>query len=321
MPVQRERQRERNARRRWRTRVVLKDTEALLKSLSAHVQQAEQERCEVAAAAGAAQRAEHAQLLSQVYEQLDQEVFFSKGGWVIPARERSLIDAISAGAATYGEVAPAGIEKLLSLLALDRGSSFCDLGSGIGRVVLAAAMGGAVGEAVGLELSDSRLEQAEAAAEVLSGLGVPLRPARFVRADLATCDLDAVAGATHYFMCSTAFGAALCRSLAARLACSPRFRVLVTSRPLPPQPYLMKVGQVEGIGYSWIADGAAHVYVKDWPSAPPAVLTRFLCRGGVCWAPPAGGGGGGWVRGLVVGDEPIALRRPQGGGDAGGAGR
>jgi hypothetical protein len=50
----------------------------------------------------AAARAEQAELLSSVYEQLDETVFFSKGGWVIPKAERALIDSISSGAAAYG---------------------------------------------------------------------------------------------------------------------------------------------------------------------------------------------------------------------------
>jgi hypothetical protein len=41
-----------------------------------------------------------------------QEIFFSKGGWVIPARERAMIDAISSGAATYG--ARAAVRLLLA---------------------------------------------------------------------------------------------------------------------------------------------------------------------------------------------------------------
>jgi hypothetical protein len=146
---------------------------------------------------------------------------------------------------------------------------------------------------------------------VLTGLGVPLRPTRFVRADLAAVELEAAsAGATHFFACSTAFGAALCRSLAARLSRCPSFRVLVTSRPLPPQPYLLRVGQVDGVDYSWMAGGTAHVYARSWASAPPEVLARFLCRGGVCWAPPRPRGA---LAGMVVEDELLAVAPPRGG--------
>ncbi|GBF90034.1 histone methylation protein [Raphidocelis subcapitata] len=262
-----------------------------------------------AAAAAAATRREQADLLASVYEQLDEEIFFSKGGWKIPPRERALIDAVSAGAAAYGEILPGGIDELLELFDLGPSDTFCDLGSGIGRVVLHAAMQSRVGAAVGLELSDSRLEQAEAAAEVLSGLGVPLRPARFARADLGSCDLEAASGgAGHYFACSTAFGAALCRSLAERLAAAPSFRVLAASRALPPQRALIKVGELGGIPYSWIPSGSLHVYVRDWQSAPAAVLARFWCAGGACWAPPrAAARGAPLLRGLAAGEEPLVL--------------
>jgi hypothetical protein len=213
---------------------------------------------------------------------------------------------------------PAGIHKLLDLLELDASSTLCDLGSGIGRVVLQAALQSDMQSAVGLELSDSRLEQAEAAATVLTGLGQRLRPLRFVRADLGSCDLAAAAGgASHYFMCSTSFGAALCRSLAERLAAAPGFHVLVTSRPLPPQVHLIKAGEVRGVEYSWIKDGSLHVYVKDWDSAPRGVLAKLWCRDGVCWAPAARGA---WRAGWVAGDEMLPGARGGGGGGVGGGG-
>lgn len=224
---------------------------------------------------------------------------------------------------------PAGIVKLLDILDLDASSTFCDLGSGIGRVVLSAAMASDAASCVGLELSDSRLEQAEAAAAVLSGLGTRLRPTRFVRADLGGCDLEAASGgASHYFMCSTAFGAALCRSLAERLAAAPSFRLLVTSRPLPPQQSLVKLGEVSGVEFSWIARGSLHVYVRDFAGAPRPALARFWCRDGVCAGPARVAP---WRLGLVVEDEPLVapaggsgglqLQLGQGGGDGSNGGR
>lgn len=140
---------------------------------------------------------------------------------------------------------------------------------------------------------------------MLSGLGIRTRPLRFTRADLASCDLESVtSGATHYFMCCTAFGAALCRSLAERLSACPSFRILVTSRPLPPQPFLVKIGELGGVNFSWISNGKLHVYVRDWQSAPAGVLARFWCREGVCWAPAEGSH---WGLGLVVEDELMGV--------------
>jgi hypothetical protein len=52
------------------------------------------------------------QQLEVIYDLLDQEIFFSKGGYVIPKRERAKIDA-TGGDATYGEVQAAGVDVLL----------------------------------------------------------------------------------------------------------------------------------------------------------------------------------------------------------------
>lgn len=74
------------------------------------------------------------------------------------------------------------------------------------------------------------------------------------------------------------------RSIAQRLAASPNFQVLVTSRMLPIQPYLYKLGEVP-CAYSHTGDGRAHIYVKSLAHAPPAVLARLWCKDGMCWLP------------------------------------
>lgn len=93
-------------------------------------------------------------------------------------------------------------------LALDSSSLFVDLGSGRGRAVLQVAMHSPVAKAIGIELSESRLEQAEMALGVLQQQGHYLRPVEFRQADLSSCDLDE---GTHFYLCSTAFGAGICR--------------------------------------------------------------------------------------------------------------
>jgi hypothetical protein len=94
---------------------------------------------------------------------------------------------------------------------MDSSSVFVDLGCGRGRAVLQVAMHSTVSKAVGIELSESRLEQAEAALEVLQQQGVPLRPVELRHADLSSCSLQE---GTHFYLCSTAFGAGICRCAA-----------------------------------------------------------------------------------------------------------
>jgi hypothetical protein len=91
---------------------------------------------------------------------------------------------------------------------MDSSSVFVDLGCGRGRAVLQVAMHSTVSKAIGIELSESRLEQAEAALEVLRQQGVPLRPVELRHADLSSCSLQE---GTHFYLCSTAFGAGICR--------------------------------------------------------------------------------------------------------------
>ncbi|KAF8071013.1 d [Scenedesmus sp. PABB004] len=236
-------------------------------------------------------------VLDGIYDRLDGEIFFSKGGFVIPRGEKARIDA-SGGGASYGEVLPSGIDVLIRHLALDSSSVFVDLGAGRGTAVLQVALHSQVSRAVGLELSETRLEQAELALAALRAQGATLRPVEFQQADLSTCSLEE---GTHFYLCSTAFGAAICRSIAERLAASPNFRALATSRALPTQPHLYKVCEVP-CAYSYSASGRAYVYVKSPAAAPPGVLAAAWCADGACWLPSLDLGG--TQLGLAA-DEPI----------------
>jgi hypothetical protein len=218
-------------------------------------------------------------VLDRLYDDVD-SIFFSKGGYVIPKSERAAIDA-TGGSATYGEVLAAGVDQLVEYMCLDKNSIFCDLGCGRGRTVLQVAMHTNVRATLGIELSDTRLEQARMVLQQLHQEGQTLRPVEFQHADLSTCDLTE---ATHFYLCSTAFGAGICRSIAERLAASPNFQVLVTSRALPTQPFLYKLGEVP-CSYTFTGNGRCFVYVKSLMEAPVDVLRQFLCKGGVCGLP------------------------------------
>jgi tRNA G46 methylase TrmB len=91
---------------------------------------------------------------------------------------------------------------------MDSSSVFVDLGCGRGRAALQVAAHSPAERVIGLELSESRLEQAELALEQLQDAGVQLRPVEFKQADLSSCSLTE---GTHFYLCSTAFGAGICR--------------------------------------------------------------------------------------------------------------
>lgn len=271
--------------------------------------------------------------LDRIFEEDLEPIFLSRGGYRIPPRERRELDA-SGGSATYGEVLPSGVRAIArgalaldaaALLAASAPSSssssssslprppppvFVDLGCGTGRAVMqVAGEFPGIARAVGIELGPTRLEQAEAALELLlkEQRRPPLAPVEFVLADLRECDLAATGG-THFYACTTAFNAALCRSLAERLCRScPSFRVLATTRALPTQPHLVLLGRVEGVEYSWTGRGACYVYARSAEDAPPEVLARL-------WGGGGGGGNGNGGSGTRCGAvalpsaSPLALR-------------
>lgn len=117
----------------------------------------------------------------------------------------------------YGELGLAASEHLLDALAPTADSVLWDLGSGLGKLVLMAALRGPWQRAVGVELSP---ERAARAAEVLSvaraqGLHEITARAKLLKGDFMK---KRMAGATHVYACSTAFPEPLMRRLSDKLA-------------------------------------------------------------------------------------------------------
>lgn len=236
-------------------------------------------------------------------------MFYSKRGYVVSPREQRAIDA-TGGSATYGELLPHGIHILRELLvgssvvsstgAAAAAATFVDIGSGLGRVVLQLALetdDTTLARLIGVELAGSRHEQAE---WVLQALTTSLaRRVEFVQADVTTGARGVLQAATHVFMCSTAFGASACRAVVDHLAASPNFRVLVTSRELPFQSHLIKLGEAGPCPMSWNDSGTLHVYVPRWVLEGgggteklllPHLAARFCSDGGMVWLPWGSGG-------------------------------
>ena len=86
-------------------------------------------------------------------------------------------------------------------------------------------------------------------------------------------------------MCNTTFGPSIQASIVSNLRTAPNFRVLVASRELvPPPDFMVKMAEVP-VEYSWIARGAAYVYVRDGLDHAPHILAHRYCRDGVCALP------------------------------------
>jgi hypothetical protein len=93
---------------------------------------------------------------------------------------------------------------------------------------------------------------------------------------------DHIERATHVFLCNTCYTEALCSRIAERCLRSPRFKVLLTTRELPFQPWLRKVGEYVQ-EYSWTGAGRMYVYAREMSRVPRPLLAKICCAPGVAW--------------------------------------
>ena len=134
-------------------------------------------------------------ILRRLYKDID-------GHIDLGAKEQEKIRAAKSSA-IYGEITPAAAEKLIEYINFKPKDVFYDLGSGVGKLIIHAAMLAKPKKLVGIELSTSRhamarsvLKQAEKE-NLLKAKNV-----EFVCGDILKRNLDE---ATVIYTCSTAF--------------------------------------------------------------------------------------------------------------------
>ncbi|KAG2495539.1 hypothetical protein HYH03_006482 [Edaphochlamys debaryana] len=275
------------------------------------------------------------EVFDAVYDELE-EVFFSKRGYSIPAKEVALVDA-TGGSATYGEITGEGVQQFLAAVPLQPDDVLVDLGSGIGRLTLQAAATVRIERSVGIELSATRHEQACWVAERLAEVGGLASSEEETELEASAASPRAGGGpgsangggaghesaaggnsllltpvelrqedlmtadlrdGTAFFLCSTAFPGAACRAIAERLAAHPRFRMLITSRALPlPSP--LKLMTQFPCSFSWTARGVAYVYVRSLQEAPTPLLASVLAEGSFSGAAGGASSGGSGEDGAI----------------------
>ncbi|PRP90526.1 Histone methylation protein DOT1 [Enhygromyxa salina] len=179
-------------------------------------------------------------------------------GFEIPREDERKV-ARSRGSSTYGELMPTATIRLLAQLELGRRDHFVDLGAGLGKVVLLAAMTTKVGRARGVELSPARVAIAEQALARAKRERIPgVSRAAFVEDDMLRCDLDE---ATVIYTCSTAFSAAFMARLQRRLATLPRLRRLASLQDFDPHP-AFELREIYKLDASWKRRTKVHVYAR-----------------------------------------------------------
>ncbi|HLT39821.1 MAG TPA: hypothetical protein VK034_26245 [Enhygromyxa sp.] len=148
-------------------------------------------------------------------------IYRSIDGFEIPRADQRRVER-SRSSATYGELLPTATVRLLEQLELTRRDVFYDLGAGVGKVVLLAAITTPVARAVGVELASRRVAAGQAALATARAERIPgAARAELIEADLLRCPLD---DATVVYTCSTAFPEPFMSRLLRRLASLPRLR-------------------------------------------------------------------------------------------------
>ena len=159
---------------------------------------------------------------------------------------------------TYGELTPGGARKLLDYLQLSERDVFYDLGAGVGKVVLQAALSVPLNKCVGIELLPSRCAAGRAVLREARRRGL-IQAARCAlrRGDFLTANLN---DATAVYTCSTVFSARLLGCLARKVAALPRRPVLVSLRSLPAVPRAMRQVAMLRLPTTWNPRARAYVY-------------------------------------------------------------
>ncbi|MGH1340846.1 MAG: hypothetical protein ACRBN8_04810 [Nannocystales bacterium] len=183
-------------------------------------------------------------------------------GYEIGARQERRIER-ARGSATYGEIMPSASVKLIDALELGPADTFVDLGSGVGKLVMTAALRSKVGRAIGVELGRDRHRDAvsvvrEAEAEgVLTPGVVELRNQDILRTSLA--------GATVLYTCSTAFPYAFTERVAHRVGRLRRPVRFVTLQELDCDVPGFALTEVMRLDMSWARKRKVHIYAVSGP--------------------------------------------------------
>ena len=183
-------------------------------------------------------------------------------GYEIGAREERRIER-ARGSATYGEIMPAASVKLIDALKLGPADTFVDLGSGVGKLVVTAAIRSKVGRAIGVELGRDRHRDAVCVVRMAEAEGV-LTPGvvELRNQDILRTSLE---GATVLYTCSTAFPYAFTERLAHRVRRLRRPVRFVTLQELDCDIPGFALAQVLRLDMSWARKRKVHVYAVGGP--------------------------------------------------------
>jgi SAM-dependent methyltransferase len=163
----------------------------------------------------------------------------------------------SNGSPVYGEINQQSLQKLFSLLDLTSHDVFFDLGSGVGKVILHAALFTPVKRAVGIELSKDRHQQALIALKKASFWAKHIHErCEFIHDNLMNVDLSS---ATVIYTCSTAFSIRFMKEMSERLAQLNHDFRFITLQDLPSEKNFVLIDKIR-LDMSWVRKTPVYIY-------------------------------------------------------------
>ncbi len=190
------------------------------------------------------------QIMNRVYKDLC--------GFEIPKSDAQAIKK-SKGSPVYGEIKHAALAKLLDYLSLKEKDVFYDFGSGVGKVVIQAALSTPVKKAIGVELSKTRHLEAQTALARAAAFDPSLKNKVILRnEDIMKVDIS---DATVIYSCSTAFSVKFMKELCQRLAQFRHHFRLVSLQELPEEKDFELLDTLK-LDMSWLRSTPVHIYKR-----------------------------------------------------------
>lgn len=106
-------------------------------------------------------------------EQYFKNLYAHVDGYGLSAKAKAKLNLPPDKSLTYGEISFDTFPQILAAAKLKHGGTFCDLGSGTGKAVIAAALVGSFDKLIGIELLDDLYEASE---RVLAKFEAEVRP-------------------------------------------------------------------------------------------------------------------------------------------------
>jgi hypothetical protein len=183
-------------------------------------------------------------------------IYSNINGYKITDEDREFVNKF--GSAVYGEINYNSLKTILDELKPKKSDVFYDLGSGIGKTVVQASLDYKFKKCVGIELSSTRHEKAEAIRKKLNSDKkiTQYHEVYFKNQDIAQARLK---NATIIFMCSTCFPDKLMKDLIQKFALLKKGTKILTLKGLEIHRKLKFIKQYD-LPMSWSNSSPVYLY-------------------------------------------------------------